>query len=139
MFLDKCWVLFRIGKQKYVCLSVTKVQLSAGITCPQDMLYVMWVLLSLGLKKNCLCCQMDNKEAVDWLIIGVLVNVLDTWILSKIFTWIKGKNLNSNWTCSSWREKCRSFYKESLVICIWEKFTMYCGNDEPCHERHHSR
>ena len=36
--------------QKTVALSVTEAELNAGVMCVQDMLYIMMVLESMGLK-----------------------------------------------------------------------------------------
>ena len=52
--------------QKVVALLVTGAELIAGVTCAQDMLYIMRVLESIGLKvKNPMVLEMDNKGAYD--------------------------------------------------------------------------
>ena len=49
-----------------MCLSVTEAEMSAGVTCAQDMLYVMRIVEALGLKvKKPMELTMDNKGAVD--------------------------------------------------------------------------
>ncbi len=49
-----------------VTLSVTKAALVSGTQCAQDMLYVMRVLESMGLKvKKSMILHMDNKGAID--------------------------------------------------------------------------
>ena len=52
--------------QKIVALSVTEAELMAGVQCAQDMLYIMHLLESIGLKvKKPMILRMDNKGAVD--------------------------------------------------------------------------
>ena len=52
--------------QKVVALSVTEAELMAGVQCVQDMLYIMRLLESIGLKvKKPMVLHMDNKGAVD--------------------------------------------------------------------------
>ena len=52
--------------QKVVALSVTEAELIAGVTCAQDMLYIMRVLELIGLKvKKPMILEMDNKRAYD--------------------------------------------------------------------------
>ena len=43
-------VTWRSATQKHVSLSVTEAELYAGVTCAQDMLYVMNVIISLNCK-----------------------------------------------------------------------------------------
>ena len=52
--------------QKIVALSVTEAELYAAVQCVQDMLYVMRLLNSMGLKvKKPMVLKVDNKGAVD--------------------------------------------------------------------------
>ena len=66
MCSQKDVLLFRSDTQKYVHLSVTEAELSAGVTCVQGILYVMQVLQSMDLKvKLPVFLEMGNKKAVD--------------------------------------------------------------------------
>ena len=59
-------VSWRSSTQRHVTLSVTEAELSAGVTCAQDMLYVMNLLKSIGLKvKLPMVLEMDNRGALD--------------------------------------------------------------------------
>ena len=56
----------RSATQRFMCLSVTEAETAAGVTITQDMLYVFWIITSLGLKVNLpMTLRMDNKGAVD--------------------------------------------------------------------------
>ena len=63
-FLEKVPITGKSGIQKTVALSVTEAEAeaSAGIACAQDMLYIMKLLESMGLKVK---KPIDNKGAVD--------------------------------------------------------------------------
>jgi hypothetical protein len=68
-------VVGRGKMQGCVTLSVTEAELVSGCDCTQDMLYVMRLLESIGLKvKKPMVLWMDNKGAVDlansWTIAG---------------------------------------------------------------------
>ena len=61
--------------QKVVALSVTEAELIADVACTQDMLYIMRVLESIGLRvKKPMILEMDNKGAYDlannWIVGG---------------------------------------------------------------------
>ena len=65
VFLNEAPVVFRSATQKFVTLSVTEAEAAAGVMVAQDMLHVMRLLLSLGLKvKLPMVLEMDNKGAV---------------------------------------------------------------------------
>ena len=82
MLLEECPAMFRSCTQKY---SVKEAELGTGVTCAQDMLYVMQVLQSLELKvKLPMLLEMDKKVAVDLAIIWS-VSEQTTLILSLIF------------------------------------------------------
>ena len=52
--------------QKHVTLSVTEAEQASGVTCAQDMIFVMRSIQSIGLKvKLPMILEMDNKGAVD--------------------------------------------------------------------------
>ena len=66
MFLNGSLVVFGSSIQKIVYLYVTKVEMSAGVTCAQDMSYVMHIVEALGLKvKRPMGLTMDNKGEVN--------------------------------------------------------------------------
>ena len=48
VFLEECPIMLGSETHNYVCWSVTEVELSAGVTCAQDMLFMMLVLQLLG-------------------------------------------------------------------------------------------
>ena len=66
--------------QGHVTLSVTEAELAAATTqCSQDMLFVMRVIESIGLKvKKPMILQVDNKGLKTSLIIGVWAGEQDT-------------------------------------------------------------
>jgi len=65
-FLCDAPVTMKSGMQKVVALSVSEAELYSGTLCSQDMLYVMRVLESIGLKvQKPMIMEMDNKGAVD--------------------------------------------------------------------------
>ena len=66
MFLNEAPVSFRSLTQKTVTLSVTEAESAAGVMVAQDMLHIMRLLISLGLKvKLPMVLEMDNQGAVD--------------------------------------------------------------------------
>ena len=66
VFLNEAPVCFRSLTQKTVTLSVTEAESAAGVMVAQDMLHIMRLLASLGLKvKLPMLLEMDNKGAVD--------------------------------------------------------------------------
>ena len=65
-FLEKVPITAKSGMQKSVALSVTEAEASAGIACAQDMLFIMKLLESMGLKvKKPMILEIDNKGTVD--------------------------------------------------------------------------
>ena len=64
--LEGAPVSVKSSTQKIVALSVTEAELYAAVQCVQDMLYVMRLLNSMGLKvKKPMVLKVDNKGAVD--------------------------------------------------------------------------
>ena len=58
--------MFRNYTANYVCLSLTEVVLTMGVTSTHDILYIMRVQQSQGLKvKLPMSLEMDYKSAVD--------------------------------------------------------------------------
>ena len=65
-FLNGSVVAFKSSTQKVVTLSVTEAALYAATMCAQDMLFVMHLIESLGLKlEKPMILKVDNKGAVD--------------------------------------------------------------------------
>ena len=65
-FLNGAVVTAKSKTQKCVTLSVTEAEHVAAVECAQDMLFIMRVLESLGLKvKKPMILRVDNKGAVD--------------------------------------------------------------------------
>ncbi len=59
-------VSWRSSTQKHISLSVCEAEMSAGVTCVQDMLYVKNVLESMELQVELpMVLEMDNRGAVD--------------------------------------------------------------------------
>jgi hypothetical protein len=66
VFLEDAPISMKSGQQKSVTLSTAEAELVSGTQCAQDMLFVMRVLESIGLKvKKPMILQIDNKGAVD--------------------------------------------------------------------------
>jgi hypothetical protein len=66
VLLEGAPVMFKSSTQKLVALLVCKAEQSAGVLCPQDMLYCKNVLESMGLiVKLPMLLEMNSKGAVD--------------------------------------------------------------------------
>ena len=67
VFLEGCPVTGKSGMQKTVALSVTESELNSGVSCAQDMLYIMRLLESMDFLKvkKPMILEIDNKGAVD--------------------------------------------------------------------------
>jgi hypothetical protein len=66
VFLCGAPVVMKSQGQKIVTLSSTEAELVAAVNCAQDMLYVMRILESIGLKvKKPMVLWVDNKGTVD--------------------------------------------------------------------------
>lgn len=65
-FLEGVPITAKSAMQKIVALSVTESESSAGVSCAQDMLYIMRLLEFMGLKvQKPMILEIDNKSAVD--------------------------------------------------------------------------
>ena len=65
-FFNGSPVIFKSATQITVSLSMTVAKGTAGVTCAQDMLYIMWVIKTLGLDvKKSIVLKIDNKGVVD--------------------------------------------------------------------------
>jgi len=66
VLLEGAPVMFKSSTQKSVALSVCEAEQTAGVFCAQDMLYVCYILESMGFKvKLPMILEMDNMGAVD--------------------------------------------------------------------------
>ena len=66
VFLEDAPVSMRSNTQKSVTLSVTEAEQAAAVACAQDMLFVMRLVESIGLKvKKPMILKLDNKGAHD--------------------------------------------------------------------------
>jgi hypothetical protein len=118
--------------QGHVTLSVTEAELAAATQCAQDMLFVMRVIESIGLKvKKPMILQVDNKGAKDlthnWSVGGRTrhINVRE-WFLRDLkeeglieVRWISGD------------ENSADLFTKNLQGPLFEKHVrVYCGKDE---------
>ena len=124
--------MFKSGTQKHVALSVTEAELYAGVTCAQDMLYVMHVLQSLGLEVELpMVLEIDNKGTVDlannWSIGGRTrhIDVRQVFLRelkeagTLIVKWIPGAENDSN------------IFTKNLDGPLFKRFAqVYCGKDK---------
>jgi hypothetical protein len=66
VFLEDAPISMKSAQQKSVTLSTAESELVSGTQCAQDMLFVMRVMESIGLRvKKPMVLQIDNKGAVD--------------------------------------------------------------------------
>jgi hypothetical protein len=66
VFINGVPISYRSVTQKFVTLSVTEVEIAAGVMVAQDMLYIYWLLESLELEVELpMVLKMDNSGAVD--------------------------------------------------------------------------
>lgn len=125
-------VMFKSSTQKTVALSVTEAELYAAVLCAQDMLYVMHVMESMGLKvAKPMVLECDNKGAVDlannWSIGGRTrhIDVRQTFLRELkeegilIVKWIPGSENDSD------------MFTKNLEGPLFERFAqVYVGVDE---------
>ena len=132
VFLEGAPVVMASRMQGHVTLSVTEAELAAATQCAQDMLFVMRVMESVGLKiKKPMILEVDNKGAKDlthnWSVGGRTrhVNVRE-WFLRDLkeegvitVTWIAGD------------ENSADMFTKNLQGPLFEKHVkVYCGDDE---------
>jgi hypothetical protein len=120
------------GQQKSVTLSTAEAELVSGTQCAQDMLFVMRVLESIGLRvKKPMILQIDNKGAVDlannWSIGGRTRHIevrqyflrdlkMDGVILTQ---WISGSEMSSD------------LFTKNLPRPLFEQHVKtFCGHDK---------
>jgi hypothetical protein len=132
VFLEGAPVVMKCNGQKSVTLSTAESELASGTSCAQEMLYVMRVMESLGLKvKKPMILEMDSKAAVDlannWSVGGRTRHVeVKQYFLRELkeenillSVWIPGASNSSD------------LFTKSLERPPFEKHTkVYCGNDE---------
>jgi hypothetical protein len=132
VFLEDAPVSMACRMQGHVTLSVTEAELAAATQCAQDMLFVMRVIESVGLKvKKPMILEVDNKGAKDlthnWSVGGRTrhVNVRE-WFLRDLkeegiitVKWISGD------------ENSADLFTKNLQGPLFEKHTkVYCGDNE---------
>jgi hypothetical protein len=132
VFLHDAPVAMASRMQGHVTLSVTEAELAAATQCAQDMLFVMRVLESVGLKvKKPMILEVDNKGAKDlthnWSVGGRTrhVNVRE-WFLRDLkeegvilVKWIAGDDNSAD------------LFTKNLAGPLFEKHARaYCGDDE---------
>ena len=125
-------VVDKSKKSPTVALSITEVELTQATSTAQDMLYVMRVMESMGLKvKKPMVLKVDNKGAKDiahnWSVGGRLRHVqvkefflhdlkMEGLIVTK---WMSGEDMPSD------------LFTKNLDGTTFEKHTrFYCGEDE---------
>ena len=115
-----------------VALSVTEAELFSAVQCAQDMLFIMRVMESLGLKvEKPMKLYVDNKGAVDltnnWSIGGrtrhidvkqyFLRDLKEAGIIETL--WVKGQDMPAD------------MFTKNLAKADFERHTTnYCGKDE---------
>lgn len=132
VFMNDAPVVSSCKMQGHVTLSVTEAELAAATQCAQDMLFVMRVIESIGLKvKKPMILQVDNKGAKDlthnWSVGGRTrhINVRE-WFLRDLkeeglieVRWISGD------------ENSADLFTKNLQGPLFEKHVrVYCGKDE---------
>lgn len=66
-FLEDAPVAFKCAGQRFVTISSAESELGSATSCAQDMLFVMRVLESIGLRvKKPMILEIDNQGAIDW-------------------------------------------------------------------------
>ena len=131
VFLNGAPVVMKCNGQKSVTLSTAESELAAGTSCAQEMLYVMRVMESLGLKvKKPMILEMDSKAAVDlannWSVGGRTRHVeVKQYFLRELkeeniilTVWIAGASNSTD------------LFTKNLDRPSFEKHTkVYCGSD----------
>jgi hypothetical protein len=132
VFLEGAPVVAKSNGQKSVTLSTAESELSAGTSCAQEMLYVMRVMESIGLKvKKPMILEMDSKAAVDlannWSVGGRTRHIeVKQYFLRELkeedillAVWISGATMSSD------------IFTKNVERTLFEKHTkVYCGDDE---------
>jgi hypothetical protein len=132
VFLFDAPVIYKSKMQTSVSLDVTSAELTSGTACAQEMLFVMRILESMGLKvKKPMILEMDNKGAVDiahnWSVSGRSrhESVRQSFL----------RELNEgDIIVTKWKEgenNCVDIYTKNVAGPAFERHgTMFVGNDE---------
>jgi hypothetical protein len=131
-FLNGAPVSMKSRMQSCVTLSVTEAELVSGTQCAQDMLYIMRVLESMGLRvKKPMILHMDNKGAIDlthnWSVGGRTRHVDVRYYFLRD---LKEENvIRVVWIPSD--DNCSDIFTKNLAGPKFEKHTaVFCGVDE---------
>jgi hypothetical protein len=131
-FLCGAPVTMKSRMQRCVTLDVTSAELVSATQCAQDMLFVMRVVESMGLKvKKPMILEIDNKGAVDishnWSISGRSRH--DSVRQSFLRELNEDDIINVEWIPTN--ENSTDLYTKNLAGPKFEKHTtVYCGQDE---------
>ena len=118
--------------QGCVTLDVTLAELVAGTQCAQDMLFMMRVLESIGLKvKKPMILEIDNKGAVDlshnWSVSGRLRH--DSIRQSFLRELHEDETIEVKWISTD--DNSADLFTKNLASPLFEKHAaVYCGRDE---------
>jgi hypothetical protein len=132
VFLEEAPVAMKSVGQRSVTLSTAEAELAAATACAQEMLYVMRVLESIGLRvKKPMMLEIDNKGAVDlannWSVGGRTRHVeVRQYFLRELkeenvilTMWVPGSEMSSD------------LFTKNLERPLFEKHAkVYCGCDE---------
>jgi hypothetical protein len=131
-FLCGAPVTMKSRMQGCVTLSVTEAELVSGTQCAQDMLFIMRVLESIGLKvKKPMILEIDNKGAVDlshnWSVAGRTRH--DSIRQSFLRELEEEQILTVKWIATE--DNSADLFTKNLSGPIFEKHVaVYCGYDE---------
>ena len=113
-------------------MSSTEAELMSATECAQDMLYVMWILESIGLSvKKPMTLEVDNEDAVDiansWSVGGQTRHIETRYYLLRELkeqgvintVWKRGLDMPSDLLT---KNLARPLFECHLIT--------YCGNDE---------
>jgi hypothetical protein len=132
VFLNEAPVAMKSGGQTSVTLSSAESELAAGTQCAQDMLYVLHIMESIGLKvKMPMILEIDNKGAVglanNWSVGGRTRHVeVRQYFLRELKEegiidthWLRGEDMSSD------------LFTKNLARPLFEKHArVYVGEDE---------
>jgi hypothetical protein len=131
-FLNEAPVIMKSNMRRYVELSVTESELGGATETAQDMLFVMRIIESMGLKvKKPMMLYVDNKGAKDlannWSVGGRTRHVeVRQYFLREL----KEQDvINCVWVAGS--DMCSDLFTKNLPKATFEKhLKIYCGEDE---------
>ena len=132
VFLEEAPVATKSGQQASVTLSTAESELASGTQCAQEMLYVMRVLESIGLKvKKPMILEIDNRGAVglanNWSVGGRTRHVeVRMYFLRELK---EAGIIHTVWLCGD--DMSSDLFTKNLARPQFEKHTQtFCGNDE---------